>query len=298
MSTNGVPAARQDHGADPAVGDQAKAAMPAVDSRVPAPIRDLQKSLKQLDRRDWWLWATAAVILLLLCGAVFSLSFPTVFRGEEIFFRDQIEIGIRGLFAMVLIFTLFALYQQYLIKQLRSKLHAQIAVVGELHGRAETFERLSILDPLTGLFNRRFAIEYLPREIARCERSKQSLVVIMMDLDGFKAINDSLGHAAGDAALEGFARRIKKATRSADLPVRMGGDEFMIILPECGIEDVFRPIERIRGCEVPYGDGAIAVKFSVGWAQHRRGELPAELLRRADEALYAQKHARAASSSS
>jgi diguanylate cyclase (GGDEF)-like protein len=294
MTTNGATAAREEHGADAAVRDQTMAATTVDESRVPAPIRDLQKSLKQLDRRDWWLWATAAVILLLLCTAVFSL---TGFRGEEIFFRDQVDIGIRGLFAMVLIFTLFALYQQFLIKQLRSKLQAQIVVVGELHGRAETFERLSILDPLTGLFNRRFAIEYLPREIARCERSKQSLVVIMMDLDGFKEINDSLGHAAGDAALEGFARHIKKATRSADLPVRMGGDEFMIILPECGIEDVFRPIERIRGCEVPYGDGTLSVKFSVGWAQHRRGELPAELLRRADEALYAQKHARAARAS-
>jgi predicted signal transduction protein with EAL and GGDEF domain len=163
----------------------------------------LQKSLKQLDRRDWWLWVTAAVILLLLCAAIFSLSFPSVWKGEDAFFHEQLDIGIRGLFAMVLLFTLFALYQQYLIKQLRTKLQAQIAVVGELHGRAETFERLSILDPLTGLFNRRFAIEYLPREISRCERGKHSLVVIMLDLDDFKAINDTLGHAAGDAALEG-----------------------------------------------------------------------------------------------
>ncbi len=262
---------------------------------VPAPIRDLQKSLKQLDRRDWWLWATAAIILLLLCAAIFSLSFSAMWKGEHIFFYDQLDMGVRGLFAMVLLFTLFALYQQYLIKQLRSKLQAQIAVVGELHGRAETFERLSILDPLTSLFNRRFAIEYLPREIARCERDKQSLVVIMLDLDDFKQINDSFGHSAGDAALEGFARHIKKAIRSADLPVRMGGDEFMIILAECGLDDVYRPIERMRGCEVPYEDKTIAVTFSVGWAQHRRGELAAELLQRADEALYVQKHARTVS---
>lgn len=260
---------------------------------TPAPLRDLQNSLKQLERRDWWLWVTAAIILLLLCAAIFSLSFPAGWR-EQIFFYDQLDIGVRGLFAMVLIFTLFALYQQYLIKHLRSKLQAQMAVVGELHGRAETFERLSILDPLTGLFNRRFAIEYLPREIARCERVNQSLVVIMLDLDGFKEINDSLGHGAGDVALEGFARHLKKAIRSADLPVRLGGDEFMIILAECGLEDVYRPIERMRGCEVDYEGSTIAVNFSVGWAQHRRGELAAELLQRADEALYAQKHARVA----
>jgi diguanylate cyclase (GGDEF)-like protein len=266
-------------------------------ARIPAPIRDLQKSLKQLDRRDWWLWVTAAIILLLLCAAVFSLSFPSLWKTDEIFFQDQVDIGVRGLFALVLLFTVFALYQQYLIKQLRNKLQAQIGVVSELHGRAETFERLSVLDPLTGLFNRRFAVEYMPREIARCERSGHSLVVIMIDLDGFKQINDTHGHAAGDAALEGFARHIKKATRSADLPVRMGGDEFMIILPECGVEDVFRPIERMRGCEVPFGDGVIKVNFSVGWAQHRRGELGAELLRRADEALYQQKHARSARAS-
>jgi predicted signal transduction protein with EAL and GGDEF domain len=157
----------------------------------PAPVHELQKSLKQLDRRDWWLWATALVILLLLCFAVFSLSIPALGQKEETFFREQLDIGVRGLFALVLLFTLFALYQQYLIKQLRNKLQGQIAVVSDLHGRAETFERLSVLDPLTGLFNRRFAIEYLPREIARCQRSNLPLITALIDLDDFKQVNDT-----------------------------------------------------------------------------------------------------------
>jgi diguanylate cyclase (GGDEF)-like protein len=261
-------------------------------SASPAPVHDLQKSLKQLDRRDWWLWVTAAVILLLLCFAVFSLSVPAMGQREEMFFREQLDIGVRGLFALVLLFTLFALYQQYLIKQLRNKLQGQIVVVSDLHGRAETFEKLSILDPLTGLFNRRFAVEYLPREIARCERNNMPLVAALIDLDDFKQTNDTYGHAAGDAVLEGFAQHIRKAIRSADLPVRMGGDEFLIVLPECGDDEVDQPLKRLSGCVVDYSGVMLSVKFSVGWVQCRPGETAAEMLQRGDVALYQQKFAK------
>jgi hypothetical protein len=75
----------QNQGANPAEGNPAPAATASGETRVPAPIRDLQTSLKQLDRRDWWLWATAAIILLLLCAAVFSLSFPAAWGGPTNF---------------------------------------------------------------------------------------------------------------------------------------------------------------------------------------------------------------------
>lgn len=257
------------------------------------PVRDLQHKLKQLDRRDWSLWSTAAIILILLCLAVFSLSYPALWRSDETFLQDRLAIAVRGLFGLVLSFTVFALYQQYLIKQLRGKLQAQIAVVGELYGRAETVERLSILDELTGLFNRRFAIEHLSHEIARCERENVPLIVVLIDLDDFKGINAVYGQAAGDEVLQRFALHIKQRIRSADLPVRMGADKFLIILSGCSVADVYRPLERLRGCEVQSGTNAIPVKFSLAWVQSRQGERYGELLSRAEEALNQQKYAKA-----
>ena len=258
-------------------------------ARVAAPVRDLRASLKKLDRRDWSLWFTAITVLLLLCFAVFSLSMPTPSQHEEPLRQQQIETGMKGLFALVLLFAIFALHQQYLMKRLRATLQDKMVTLSELHGRAETFDRLSILDPLTGLFNRRFAVEYLPHEIGRCERTNQSLTVLMIELDDVEGIKETFGPAAGDAALVGFARHIKKAIRSADLPVRMGGDLFMVILPECEIGDVSKPIERMRGSVCKHAGETVPINFSIGCVEHRRGESTSELLERADAELYSHK---------
>ena len=257
---------------------------------VPAEVLSLRASLKQLDRRDWGLWITATIILLLLSFTIFTLATPSLQIEDRWAVPDQVAIGLRGLLALVLLFCVFALYQQYLIKRLRSKLQEQIAVVTELHSRAETFERLAILDPLTGLFNRRFAYEHLPREIARAERNSRPLIILMIDLDDFKVVNDTYGHAAGDAALEAFARHLKRAIRSADLPVRMGGDEFLIALPDCSAEQLDGPLKRIYGCALDYEEKHIEVNFSVGIAQHQRGDSVAQLLERADASMYEMKH--------
>jgi diguanylate cyclase (GGDEF)-like protein len=254
---------------------------------VPDEVAQLRASLKQLDRRDWGLWFTAIIISLLLCFAVYSLTIIGV--EDQWLARDRIAIGVRGLLALVLLFAVFAIHQQYLIKRLRSKLEEQIAVVSSLHTRAETFERLAILDPLTGLFNRRFACEHLPREIARSERMHQPLIIIMIDLDDFKQINDSYGHAAGDAALVEFARQLKRSIRSADLPVRMGGDEFMLALPDCTMEQAAGPLSRIRECQVEHEGRSIDIKFSVGLVEHVIGETLPQLIERADACMYSNK---------
>ncbi|HKO05590.1 MAG TPA: diguanylate cyclase [Candidatus Acidoferrales bacterium] len=94
----------------------------------------------------------------------------------------------------------------------------------------ETLRTQSIRDPLTGLFNRRYMTESLDREVKRSERSKRSLGIIMLDLDGFKPFNDAHGHEAGDTLLRTFARFLQKHTRGEDVACRYGGDEFMILL--------------------------------------------------------------------
>jgi len=259
-------------------------------AQVPIEVLSLKHSLRQLDRRDWGLWVTAIIILLLLCFAIFSLSVPSLQLEDRWLAAERVSIGVRGLLALVLLFCVFVLYQQYLIKRLRTKLQEQIGVLSGLHSRAETFERLAILDPLTGLFNRRFAYEYLPREMARAERQAIPLIVMMIDLDDFKQINDQYGHAAGDAALKTFARHLKRSIRSSDLPVRMGGDEFLIALPDCSPEQLAGPLQRIYGCMWQHETQTIEVKFSVGIACYQTGESVAQLLERADANMYEMKH--------
>ena len=191
----------------------------------PQPIEtadsELIGRLRRIERQDWWLWTAAIVIMLLLTSAVWLLSFPSLERESNPVLRLQTELAVRGLLGIVLLFGLYAVYQQVQIKRLRKHLASQMAMAAALETRAEAFEKLAILDPLTGLYNRRFATEVLAVEVARSERQGYTLTVLMLDLNRLKEINDQYGHPAGDLALQEFARRLKKSVRSSDVPVRM-----------------------------------------------------------------------------
>src|SRR5437762_2942602 len=107
----------------------------------------------------------------------------------------------------------------------------------------------------------------------------------------FKQINDTHGHPAGDQVLLEFAARLNKVVRGADLAVRLGGDEFLVLLPECTLEQLQLVLVRLGSLGVNWHGQKIPVTFSAGWKQYEMGERPEELLARADEALYASKRA-------
>ena len=257
-------------------------------------LDDIRFRLRRLESQDWWLWGAAVLVMLLLTFAIFSLSFSSILREQNPSYWLQLDIAVRGLFGLVLLFSLFVIYQQVLIKRLRRQLATQLAEMGSLEARAETFERLAVVDPLTELYNRRFAKEHLPIEIARAARQGYALTALMLDLNGFKAVNDQHGHPAGDCALQQFAHHLKRCFRSSDLPVRMGGDEFLVLLPECSSEQVPKVLMHLRGLNVDYADQKIEITFAAGWAEYRHGDTADDLLARADRALYADKHTRSA----
>ena len=254
-------------------------------------LDELHLLLRRLDRQSWWLWATAVGIMLLLIGALFSFTFPGLW-GEGSPVWAELDIAVRGLLGLVLLFAAFVVYQQVLITRLRRELAGELARASALQTRAELFEKLAGIDPLTDLYNRRFATAHLGTELARAERFAYPVTALMLDLNGFKQINDSYGHAAGDLALSEFARHLKRSFRSSDLCVRMGGDEFLVLLPECPEEQVPRVLTHLRGMEVEFQGEKIPISFAAGWAQHQRGEDAEQLLARADQALYADKHTR------
>ena len=104
----------------------------------------------------------------------------------------------------------------------------------------------AMTDPLTGLYNRRFLLEHLAREISRAERSEGIVAIVMMDLKGFKSFNDRFGHPVGDSVLVRTARVIRQSLRAIDAGCRWGGDEFVVVLPNTSFLAAFGVAERIR----------------------------------------------------
>lgn len=146
---------------------------------------------------------------------------------------------------------------------------------------------LADLDALTGLHNRRYFHEVFEREIARAQRYNRRLSLIVVDLDDFKAVNDRVGHLSGDSVLAEVASRIRSAVRSADIPCRVGGDEFAVILPECARSEAERLARRIAGTVHARAIGQTGLlNLSAGVAELRPDEGAAALFERADEALY------------
>jgi diguanylate cyclase (GGDEF)-like protein len=142
-------------------------------------------------------------------------------------------------------------------------------------------------DSLTGLHNRRLFYEFLAREIARARRYERSVALIVFDLDDFKRVNDRSGHLAGDAVLADVADRVRSMVRATDIPCRVGGDEFGVILPETSSEDAEQLAERIAlSIRTQKIDRVGALKISAGVAELRAEDTPADLFNRADHALY------------
>ncbi len=168
--------------------------------------------------------------------------------------------------------------------------------IGNLRLR-EALREQSIRDPLTGLFNRRYLDETLPREVLRAARASATLGVIMLDIDHFKQFNDTRGHDAGDAVLSTLGRFLQKHVRGDDIACRYGGEEFTLILPGASLE-----IARERAEQLRVGAQSLAVRvadtqltiitLSLGvaiWPHH--GETAAAVLHAADAALYRAKQA-------
>jgi diguanylate cyclase (GGDEF)-like protein len=129
----------------------------------------------------------------------------------------------------------------------------------------------------------------LAAEVARSERKGHPLTILTLDLNNFKHINDTYGHPAGDLVLQEFAARLNNVIRGGDLAVRLGGDEFLVLLPECTSQQLQLVLGRLGSLEVNWQGQEIPITFSAGWKQYEMGERPEEMLARADEVLYTRK---------
>ncbi|MDH5670925.1 MAG: GGDEF domain-containing protein [Myxococcales bacterium] len=153
---------------------------------------------------------------------------------------------------------------------------------------------LSQLDELTGLRNRRYLLARMENELSRLRRGAASLSVVMVDLDGFKRVNDEIGHGTGDAVLRAVAAALLEATRKADIVARYGGDEFVILLPETdlpGARVIAARVVDFARRAARAACPAIVVTASVGASEVSPDDDPVQVIRRVDELLYRAKRA-------
>lgn len=259
--------------------------------RMPSPIEneqsdfgaaEIRANLQKLERRDLWVWGNAIVIILALTAAVFSLS--AYLSGKKTFLGFDYSFAVRVLVTLVLVFTAQMIYQHRRFRRLQRAL-------AEQQIQAEVFRRLAMFDPLTGLYNRRFAEQRLKAEIARSERRGHALMVVLVDLNDFKQINDTYGHQAGDTVLKEFAKRLNRTTRGSDLAARWGGDEFMMLLVDCEPAQLPSILARLEGFEVLVQGRELPVALAIGWKSYQPGDQMSDLIDRADRMLYLNKGA-------
>jgi len=203
--------------------------------------------------------------------------------------------------------------QARVLRDLNAALEAEIV---ERERLALELERLATIDELTGLFGRRHFMDLAERELARLRRTGTYLVVLMLDIDRFKAVNDTHGHAVGDAVLRTFGVVLRRELRQLDIAGRLGGEEFAVLLPDASLEQGLDVAERLRAAmsmigqdakartktktKTGAGDGAdaesnsaapVPITVSIGVTAHLPDDTLEQLLLRADTALYAAKRA-------
>jgi diguanylate cyclase len=180
------------------------------------------------------------------------------------------------------------------VKTLTSRLQEMESECQQLRERAQREHMHAVTDALTGAFNRSAYETRLAQEYARWKRYQTPFALLLWDIDGFKGINDTYGHAAGDSALKLIAGVLKENLRDADFTARYGGDEFAALLSETSLETALVVAEKVRTAVVEskfhHKDRPVAIALSCGIASIQNEDTPDTMFQRADAALYKAKH--------
>ena len=142
------------------------------------------------------------------------------------------------------------------------------------------------IDPVTGLYTRATLEQHLGKEVARARRQNTALSLATVHIDELAHLTSRYGKPAVDNALKELARRLKKASRGSDIAARLGEDDFLLLLPECGVNEVKQVLNRLGAVEVSASGQRIPLNFTTGWVDYQAGDLPADLLKRAAELLH------------
>ena len=248
-----------------------------------APER-IEQDLRALDSRDFQLWYIPLAVLL-----VVALGFVALVISQALSQLSSAVVRQQGTVQLILgLMVLLVLLNVYLLQQRLTLVRTRRTLILEL----QIAERWARTDALTGVFNRRFMEEALPREIAQAERHHRKLVLALVDVDGFKDFNTKFGHLVGDRILVEIAALLRKNFRAADLVIRYGGDEFLVIMPDTDLAQAAVAVQRLSWWleRWNYRDQReYRLSVSCGIALHETGKTFPDLIKAADADLYIQK---------
>jgi diguanylate cyclase (GGDEF)-like protein len=245
---------------------------------------DLQRDLESLSARDWQLWSICALIIVVVVAGFAAFVLPNIVWASVVFHTDHRYLPqlFFGMITLIILFNIYILDQKRTIDRTRTQLLCELV-------ESAKAKEVALVDPLTTVFNRRYMDEILPREISKAARAGTDLSVLVLDVDGFKDVNSRFGHVGGDQYLRDVATLLKKTFRGSDTVLRLGGDEFLVILPETSNRQAQRAAERLQW-ETRWwnqaGHAEYEISFSCGVATYRKGMDAKEVLDIADKEMY------------
>ncbi len=263
---------------------------------------DGKEALSMIQSGDFQLmitdWEMPGMDGISLCGELRSSPEKAYIYTILLTARDSVEHVVTGLQSGADDYLIKPVFEAELMARLNTGKRI-VTLERSLRAANEENRRLSIIDPLTGAYNRRHLMEQLPLEIARAARYERPLSVIMCDVDFFKAINDTHGHLCGDEVLSAMVARLRGAIRSFDWIARYGGEEFVVVLAETNVAGAAVTAELLRQCvgdtpfASPAGPLAVSASFGVsGWRENvPSGSSLDALMARCDASVYASKAA-------
>jgi len=243
----------------------------------------VESSLRQLGRQEWWLWLSAFFVTTLSATAFALTAFSSFFRHQVHFYEIRPDQARWGVLSLLLVFNGWLVYRQWFFRRERRHL-TRAGAEGE--AQLDQISDPTSTDPATGLFTRAFAEQQLGKEIARAKRQNSALSLATIHLEEFDQVNQRYGLSATDAALKELARRLRKACRGSDFAVRLKDDDFVLVLPECGLGEVKLVLNRLGPLEMNCAGRRMTLAYTTGWVDYQPGDLPGDLLKRASQLLH------------
>lgn len=243
----------------------------------------IRSAVHQAARRQWWLWSTGMLIAILLALGIASFAFPGLLSQQldSEFYRLNLGLAIRGLIGLVLLFGVYVVHQQMQIRRIDVEV---FDALGQIQQRAETACKSAGRDGLTDLYNREFGEKRLLEEMSRSRRQTSPLAVLRVNLEGLDRITGQLGSALADRATRLFAGHLQKELRDFDVPIRLQGAQFLIVLPECGADEAEIVVNRLNRMALQFGEQR--VEIVAGWADYVDGDELHALVMRAESTLH------------
>lgn len=253
--------------------------------RVRRETQKIRKEIDSIQGRFFQLLLITIFVMLALATGMALRILPRIiwniqrFEGEK-FYLPQL---VCGLVALVGLLSWYVLQQRIHLRKTEQQLIRELV-------RRETAERLAVIDPLTEIYNRRYIMRAIASEVARADRHDSKFSFLMIDINGFKAANDSLGHPVGDRILRELVQLLQKTLRTSDVISRYGGDEFLVLLIDADETMAERAVERLQEAVAKWNASTpiegYSLSISCGCATYRRGADPATTLATADQAMY------------